>query len=163
MRTPASIAGHPIHPMIVPIAIGGFILSFIFDIVCIASGNVTPWATVAYYTMIGGIVGALVAAIFGAVDLFSLPAGHTKKVGLTHMTINLVVVVMYIFNAGMRHADAAPGGTPFVLSLLGIALLTVSGWLGGKLVYEAGVGVSGGDVPSPSVGARRDPNVRAGD
>ena len=148
MRTPASIAGHPIHPMIVPIAIGGLVLSFIFDIVCMATGKLDPWATVSYYTMIGGIVGALVAAVFGAVDLFSLPAGYTKKIGLTHMAINLAVVVLFIFNAGMRHAEVNPGGTPFVLSLIGIALLAVSGWLGGKLVFEAGVGVSGGETPA---------------
>jgi uncharacterized membrane protein len=148
MRTPASIAGHPIHPMIVPIAIGGFILSLIFDVVCMATGTIDPWATVAYYTMIGGIVGALAAAVFGAVDLFSLPAGHTRKIGLTHMAINLAVVVLYIFNAGMRHAEVDPGGTPFVLSLVGIAMLAVSGWLGGKMVYEAGVGVSGGEAPA---------------
>jgi uncharacterized membrane protein len=149
MRTPASIAGHPIHPMIVPIAIGGLILSFIFDIVCMATGNLDPWATVAYYTMIGGIVGALVAAVFGFIDLISLPRGTvTKKVGLTHMAINLAVVVLFIFNAGMRHAEINPGGTPFVLSLIGIAMLAVSGWLGGKMVYEAGVGVSGGDAAS---------------
>ena len=150
MRTPASIAGHPIHPMIVPIAIGGFILSFIFDIVCIATGTADPWATVAYYTMIGGIVGALAAAVFGLVDLLSLPAGHTKRIGYTHMVINLAVVGLFICNAWLRAGDqTAVGGTPFFLSLIGVALLAVSGWLGGKLVFEAGVGVSGGDEPAP--------------
>ena len=148
MRTPASIAGHPIHPMLVPIAIGGLILSLVFDIVCIATGNASPWATVAFYTMIGGIAGALVAAVFGFIDMLSIPAGPTKKVALTHMAINLAVVVLYIFNAGMRNADASPGGTPFVLSLVGIGMLGVSGWLGGKMVYEDGVGVSGTDAPA---------------
>ncbi|MGE5615670.1 MAG: DUF2231 domain-containing protein, partial [Bacillota bacterium] len=99
MRTPASINGHPIHPMIVPIAIGGFILSFVFDLVCLKTGQVDPWSTVAFYTMIGGIVGALLAAIFGFIDLFSLPAGYTKKVGLTHMGLNLTIVVMFIVDA----------------------------------------------------------------
>jgi len=146
MRTPASIAGHPIHPMIVPIAIGGFILSFIFDIVCLATHATTPWSTVAYYTMIGGIVGALCAAVFGLVDLVSLPAGHTRKIALTHMTINLVIVALFIANAWMRDSDASPSGAPFILSIIGIALLVVSGWLGGKMVYEAGVGVSGLDA-----------------
>jgi uncharacterized membrane protein len=147
MRTPASIAGHPIHPMIVPIAIGGFVLSFIFDIVCIASGNVQPWATVAYYTMIGGIVGALLAAVFGLIDLLSLPAGHTKKVGLTHMVIMLAVVGLFICNAWLRHDAPTSTGTPFFLSLIGVALLAVGGWMGGKLVFEGGVGVSGGEEP----------------
>ena len=147
MRTPASIAGHPIHPMLVPIAIGGLILSLVFDIVCIATGNVDPWATVAFYTMVGGIAGALVAAVFGFIDLLSIPAGGIQRTALTHLAINLAVVVLYIFNAGMRSADASPGGTPFVLSLVGIAMLGVSGWLGGKMVYEAGIGVSGMDAP----------------
>lgn len=142
MRTPASIAGHPIHPMVVPIAIGGFILSFIFDIVCLATGTTDPWATVAYYTMIGGIVGALTAAVFGFIDLISLPAGRAKHVGYAHMGLNLTVVALFLWSAWLRHEEVT-GNLPFTLSLVGILLLVVSGWLGGKLVYEIGVGVSG--------------------
>ena len=127
MRTPASIAGHPIHPMLVPIAIGGFILSFIFDIVCLASGNPDPWATVAFYTMIGGIVGALAAAVFGFTDMLSLPSGYTKRIALTHMSINLCVVVLYIVNAVIRHGSQGVSGAPFVLSIIAIALLVISG------------------------------------
>ena len=161
MRTPASIAGHPIHPMLVPIAIGGFVLSFVFDIVCLATGHVAPWAAVALYTMIGGIVGALAAAVFGLVDLISLPAGHTKRIGLTHMVINLAVVGLFLCNAWMRNADQSPSGIPFVLSLIAIVLLVISGWLGGKLVFEAGVGVSGGTEPAST--PRRDPKYNPGD
>jgi len=150
MRTPASIAGHPVHPMIVPVAIGGFVLSFIFDIVCLATGQVDPWSTVAYYTMIGGIVGALLAAIFGFVDLLSLPSGYTKKVGITHMVINLTVVVLFIASAYMRHESHSPAGTPFILSVVAILLLLVSGWLGGKMVFEAGVGVSADESATPA-------------
>ena len=159
MRTPASIAGHPIHPMLVPVAIGGLVLSLVFDIVCLATGQVAPWSTVAYYTMIGGIVGALCAAVFGFVDLLSLPAGHTKKVGVAHMAINLLVVGLFICNAWLRHDNPAAGasGAPFLLSLAGIGLLVVSGWLGGKLVFEAGVGVSGGSEPASSTEPTRRP------
>jgi len=150
MRTPASIAGHPVHPMIVPIAIGGFLLSIVFDIVCLATGQVDPWSTVAYYTMIGGIVGALIAAIFGFVDLLSLPSGYTKKIGITHMVINLTVVVLFIASAYMRHESHSPAGTPFILSVVAILMLLVSGWLGGKMVYEAGVGVSADESATPA-------------
>ena len=157
MRTPASIAGHPIHPMLVPIAIGGFVLSLVFDIVCLATGHVQPWATVAYYTMIGGIVGALAAALFGFVDMLSLPPGYTKGVALKHMGLNLTVVVLYLCNAWLRAGttDHAPGGTPFILSLVAAGLLIISGWLGGKMVYEAGVGVSGGEEPAAQRPANR--------
>ncbi len=151
MRTPASIAGHPIHPMIVPIAIGGFILSFVFDIVCLASGTTDPWATVAYYTMIGGIVGALCAAVPGFIDMLSLPHGHTKNIALSHMGINLSVVVLFVINAYLRHGNPDSLTVPMWLSFIGLALLVVSGWLGGHMVYEAGVGVdTTGEAATPA-------------
>lgn len=141
MRTPASIAGHPIHPMIVPIPIGLWIFSLVCDLVY-ASGATSPaWTTVALYAMGGGIVGALVAALFGLVDLLSLPPGP-KRTALIHMTMNLVIVALYAINFWLRlDAPNEPGNLVW-LSLLSIGLLVISGWLGGKLVYELGVGVN---------------------
>jgi uncharacterized membrane protein len=142
MRTPASIAGHPIHPMLVPIAIGGFVLSLVADILCAASNAAPPWPALALYTMMGGIVGALAAAVPGLIDLLSLPPGPVKKTALTHMAINLTVVALYVVNAWLRYADPQSLRVPFILSLVAIGLLLISGWLGGKMVFEAGVGVS---------------------
>ena len=88
MHTPASIAGHPIHPMLVPIAIGCFVFSFAADILCLATGEREPWNLLAYYTMLGGIIGALAAAAPGLVDLLSLPAGPIKKTALTDYDTN---------------------------------------------------------------------------
>ena len=143
MRTPANIAGHPIHPMLVPIAIGGFLLSFAFDLVCWFTGSTPPntYTTVAYYTMLGGIVGALLAAVFGLVDLLSLPPGPLKSTAIKHMSINLLIVALFVVNAWMRHSHPDDLKVPMLLSLVAILLLLVSGWLGGKLVYEGGVGV----------------------
>ena len=141
MRTPASIAGHPIHPMLVPIAIGGFILSFAADVICWVTGNPNPWNMLALYTMLGGIAGALAAAVFGLIDLVSLPAGAIKRTALIHMAINLVVVALFAVSAWMRWGVTQVDTAAMVLSLVGILLLTISGWLGGKLVYELGVAV----------------------
>jgi uncharacterized membrane protein len=96
----------------------------------------------AYYTMIGGILGALAAAVPGLVDLLSLPAGPVKKTALTHMGINLTVVALYVCNAWLRHGNPQDLKVPFILSIVGVGLLLVSGWLGGKMVFEAGVGVT---------------------
>jgi uncharacterized membrane protein len=141
MRTPASIAGHPIHPMLVPIPIGLWIFSLVCDLI-LAGGSSNPaWATVALYTMGGGIVGALLAALPGLIDLLSLPPGP-RKTALTHMAINLTVVALYAINFWMRlQAPQAPGKLMW-LSVLAIGLLVISGWLGGKMVYEYGVAVS---------------------
>ena len=144
MKTPASIAGHPIHPMLVPIAIGCWLFSFACDLLAMFVGGTTPWAQLSYYTMVGGIVGALAAALPGLIDLLSLPAGYTKGIAIKHMSINLVVVAIYIFNAYLRHGGAPGQGLPLILSVVTILMLLVSGWLGGKMVYEAGVGVDTG-------------------
>ena len=140
MRTPASIAGHPIHPMLVPIPIGLWVFSLVCDLIHVGGGVSPAWTTVALYTMAGGIIGALVAAVFGLIDLLSLPPGP-KRTALIHMTMNLVIVVLYAINFWMRlDAPQEPGGLVW-LSLVSVALLGISGWLGGKLVYELGVGV----------------------
>ena len=82
------------------------------------------------------------AAIFGFIDLMSLRP-EPRKTGLAHMTINLIVVVLYVINFWLRSGTPeAPGGYVW-LSLIAIALLVVSGWLGGKMVYVYGAGVSG--------------------
>jgi uncharacterized membrane protein len=147
MRTPASIAGHPLHPMLVTIPIGCWLFSLVCDLVYLATGNAQPWAVVAYYTMVGGIAGAAAAAIPGFVDLLWLPRGPARNTALAHMTINLTVLGLYGVNAAMRYH--APQYLSHAIALSGIAvlLLAVSGWLGGKMVYVYGVAV--GPAPPP--------------
>lgn len=141
MKTPASIAGHPIHPMLVPLAIGLWIFSFVCDLIHLRQGADPVWSTVALYAMGGGIIGALLAAVPGLIDLLSLPA-NVRGTAVAHMSINLVVVTLYVVNFWMRmRAPENPGGLVW-LSLLCVALLAVSGWLGGKLVFEHGVAVN---------------------
>ena len=154
MRTPASIAGHPIHPMLVPIPIGLWIFSLVCDLVAAGGSNNPAWHTVALYTMGGGIVGALLAAVFGLIDLISLPPGP-RRTALIHMGINLVVVALYLVNFGMRYSDPAKGGVALLLSIVAIGLLVISGWLGGKMVYEHGIGVSAVPGATPPPGVRR--------
>src|SRR3954468_22878577 len=103
--------------MIVRAAIGVFVLSFVFDVVCLISGHIDPWATIAFYTMVGGIVGALVAAAFGAIDLMSLPDGPVLRIGYAHMGINFAVILVFGLDAWLRLPQDSIGGLPFALSV----------------------------------------------
>ncbi|HZQ74690.1 MAG TPA: DUF2231 domain-containing protein [Burkholderiales bacterium] len=141
MRTPARIAKHPIHPMIVPIPIGLWLFSLACDLVHRFGGSSPNWEIVAYYAMVGGIVGALIAAIPGLVDVFSLP-DSVKPIGFSHMGLNLAIVVLYLVNAWMRR-DGVTDGLIW-LSVISVLLLGVSGWLGGEMVYARGVAVEPG-------------------
>ena len=142
MVSRASIAGHPIHPMLVPIPIGLFLFSLVADI-AVYLGWVGAWPAVALYCMAGGIAGALLAAVFGLVDLMSLREDRTKRIGVAHMVINLIVVTLYIVNFVLRYQGEPIDGIPGILSVIAILLLLVSGWLGGHMVYVHGVGVAG--------------------
>lgn len=148
MRTPASIARHPIHPMLVPIPIGLWIFSLVADLFQ-AGGSANPaWPTVALYCMGGGIVGALVAALPGLVDLLSLPPGP-RSTAIKHMAINLTVVVLYVINFWMRLQSPGDPGKLVWLSIIALGLLVISGWLGGKMVYEYAVAVDTPDSARP--------------
>jgi uncharacterized membrane protein len=140
MRTPASIAKHPIHPMLVPIPIGCWILSFACDLAFVLGAGATHWATVSFWSMLAGILGAIAAAIPGVLDMLSLN-GTPKKIALTHMGLNIAVVLLYAMNFGMRVNGGAIEGLPFAFSIAAIVLLAVSGWLGGQMVYVHRVGV----------------------
>jgi uncharacterized membrane protein len=141
MKTPASIYGHPIHPMIVPIPIGLFLFSYIADLAVRFQWTGGAWADVALYCMGGGIAGALAAALFGLIDLLSMHERRVKRIGIAHMLINLGVVGLYVVNLLLRWQPGASDGTPFVLSTIAIVALLVSGWLGGHMVYLHGIGV----------------------
>ena len=147
MRTPASIARHPIHPMLVTIPIGLWLFSLVCDLVFRFGGGGEQWQTVAFYTMVGGVVGALLAAIPGVIDMLSLPK-YPKRTAITHMALNLTVVGLYVINIFVRLGNPQNVDLPMWLSLIAVALLSVSGWLGGKLVYEHGVAVDNGEAPA---------------
>jgi len=145
MRTPASIFKHPIHPMLIVLPIGLWIFSLACDLIRLAGGSLDTWATVAFYSMVGGLIGALCAAVPGFIDLLYYKGGAppVKRIALTHMAINLTAVVLYAINIGLRARGASGMSIPVLLSIIGVALIFVSGWLGGQMVHVYGVGVEG--------------------
>lgn len=145
MRSPASIANHPIHPMLVVFPIALWIFSLVCDLVALNVSTSAIWFTVAFYTMVGRLIGALAAAVPGLIDLLYYQGGlpPVKKIALTHMTINLTAVVLYSVNVWLRESGQENMTIPVLLSIVGVCLIAVSGWLGGQMVHVYGVGVEG--------------------
>jgi uncharacterized membrane protein len=141
MRNPATVAGHPIHPMLVVVPIGLWIFSLAADLIAIGAERPELWRALAFYTMAGGLIGALLAAAPGFVDWLSLAQPRVRQIATYHMALNLAVVALYAVNLYLR-TQLPPGArAPVILSVAAVALLAVSGWLGGELVYVHGVGV----------------------
>jgi uncharacterized membrane protein len=148
MSTPASIRGHPIHPMFVGIPIGLWVFSLIADMIHLLGWGGPSWRLMALATIGGGIVGGLLAAVPGLIDLLSIKHARVRRIALTHMTVNLVVLGIFAVSFWLKWMDWK-AGLSVGLSALGIARLGISGWLGGELVFIHGMGMA-----SPRPGTR---------
>jgi uncharacterized membrane protein len=141
METRATVAEHPVHPMLIPFPIALWIFSLASDLIFLFGFGGPVWKDIALYTMVGGIIGGLAAAIPGYIDYRSLSDPVIVRVAQMHMVINVVLIVLFTINAGLRILNGTDALLPVLLSVLGVAALGVSGWLGGELVYVQGVAV----------------------
>jgi uncharacterized membrane protein len=159
MSTPASIAGHPLHPMLVTIPIGLWVFALVADLIGYFGASAEPWNTLAFYALLGGEIGAVAAALPGLLDFGAVRerGGRAARVVAMHLGLNLVVVGLVALNLALRW-ESGPGTGALALSVVTVALLGVSGWLGGELVHVLGVTVTARPHPSGIVdpGPRRD-------
>lgn len=152
MASRASIGGHPIHPMLIPFPIGLFVFSFIADLVYLWQGNPIWRDYVAFYTMLGGIIGAAAAAIPGLIDWAMLTDRAAVKVANWHARVNIFTLVVFLVSFYLRTTSGAAWipslpMLPFILSIVGVIGLTIAGWLGGQLVFAHGVAVDTRSAP----------------
>jgi uncharacterized membrane protein len=143
-ETRASIAGHPIHVILVVLPLGLWVGGAVCDVVHAATGG-AAWATAAFYMIGLGVLGALLAAVPGFIDFVGL-TGRAGRLATWHMGLNLLAVALFAVNWAAR----TPMGTawigagssiPLALSIVGVVIIAVSGWLGGELVYSERLGV----------------------
>jgi len=140
--------GHPIHQMLIVFPLGLLATSVIFDILYF-SQNQTNFAIAAYYTMAAGIIGAILAAVFGLADWLNVPSGtRAKTVGLWHGCGNLIVTLLFLTSWYLRRDIVMPNSTTLTLSIIGVLLALVTGWLGGEMVDRLGIGVDEGANPN---------------
>ncbi len=143
MESRAKAFGHPIHPMLVVFPLGLLAIALIFDILYYIFDN-SILAEVAYYNIAAGIIGGLIAAVFGLIDWLAIPSGtRAKRVGLLHAVGNVVVLLLFAISWWLRRdmPDHVPGTGAFLLALIGVGLSLLTGWLGAELIYRLHVSV----------------------
>ncbi len=153
MESRVKLFGHPVHPMLIVFPAGLFSAAVIFDILYLIFGN-PNLPTVSFYMIATGVVGGLLAAIFGFIDWLGLPSNsRARQIGGMHGLGNFVIVVLFAVSWLLRSGNAnfVPNGLALTLSFAGIVLALVTLWIGGELVYRLGVGVDqGANVNAPS-------------
>ena len=121
MESKAKVMGHPVHPILVPFPIGLLTTSVIFDVVHLLAGG-ARWAEISFWMIAVGVMGGLLAAVFGLIDWLGIPSGtRAKAIGLGHGLSNVSMVALFAVSWLLRSGDPGdPGVLPIVLSFAGV-------------------------------------------
>jgi uncharacterized membrane protein len=136
----AAIGGHPLHPTVVPIPIGALACALATDLAYVRTGD-KAWAKASRLLLGAGLGTGALAAPFGLVDVLTIEKARTEPVAWAHGIGNIAAMGLTALNLGVRRDDPAarPG---LMLSMLTMAMLLVTGWLGGELAYRRHIGMA---------------------
>jgi uncharacterized membrane protein len=132
--------------MLIPFPFALWFFSLVSDAIYFLIDSNPVWNTVALYTLAGGIVGAALAAVPGIIDYFSIKDEKVSRIAGWHARLNVLALLIF---AGSFYLRTATGSDlvgesltiPVLLSVLGVILISISGWLGGEMVYKHQVAV----------------------
>jgi len=143
MESKAKLFGHAIHPILIVYPLGLLSTAVVFDIIYLITGN-PRWSFVSFWMIAAGIIGGLLAAVFGLIDYLQIPRGtRANRIGLFHGLMNLFTLILFALSFVLRRPfPEEPSSTALGLSFVGFVGAILGGWLGGELVERLGVGVS---------------------
>jgi uncharacterized membrane protein len=144
MKSKANIAGHPIHPMLIPFPLALWSTSFVVDVLFYFLRHPTL-LVISMFMLAAGCLGAIAAAIVGFIDWLAIENGEAKRVANWHARLNVAALVVFAISLFLRMGSYSGLvgrrlTIPFLCSLAGVILIVISGWLGGELVFRYGMG-----------------------
>src|SRR3954451_9173003 len=141
-RSTASIAGHPIHPMLIPFPIAFFVATFLCDLAYVSTSD-AGWVTATLWLLGAGLIMAALAAIAGLIDVLGDQQIRRLGTAWLHGGGNVVAVLIELYNwyARYQHGANAVLPTGIILSGIVVLILLFTGWKGWELVYRHRVGV----------------------
>jgi len=142
IRSNVAIAGHPVHPMLIPFPIAFLVGAFVTDL--IFWGTLDPfWAQASVYLVVAGLVTGAVAGAVGFTDFVTLPQVRAHRWAWIHFLGNVAVLLLALIRSLYSWTSPAETVIPLglALSLSMTLLLVVTGWAGGELAYRHKIGV----------------------
>lgn len=146
MYSKVTVAGHPIHPMLVAFPVAFYTGTLVGFAVYAANGH-QFWLNAAIALSIVGAGGAILAALPGLVDwAFGIPRrSGAKLIGLAHAGLNVAALGLFIASAvlyvGNWNGPATGASLGLGLSSAGVLLTLAAGALGWTLVQTYHVGI----------------------
>ena len=150
MRSTARLAGHPIHPMLIPYPFAFLSGAAAFDVASAVRQDARLGQTAAHLRL-AGIATALAAAVPGLVDYLTMvPEGRPKDTATKHMLSNVSALGCFAAAAWASNGRRVSSAATIALELAGTTLLSIGGWLGGTLSYHHQIGVESEEARTPA-------------
>lgn len=145
-RSTVQVAGHPIHPMLVPFPIVCYVGALAADIAYAGTAEM-QWSNFAAWLLAFGVIFTVLAAIAGGIDFLADRRIRALRPAWIHVVGNVAVLILAIFNSFVHSHDAWTSVVPtgLVLSVIIVLILLVTGWNGWEMVYRHHVGVAPGE------------------
>ncbi len=138
-----AIAGHPLHAMLVafPIALTMSVLGA--DLLFWWTGD-GFWARAAGWAAFGAFLMGVIAGVTGTVELLIVPGIRNRSASWTHFVLAVMLLSIlganWVLRIGAPEAAVLPTG--LLLSVLAAGMTAITGWHGGKLVFDYQIGTS---------------------
>ena len=139
------LPGHPLHPPLTDATIGIYTFATIAAIVDAFGWSNTTAAHGWWLALLAGLATTVLTALTGLVEWLSIERGtELWKTATAHMVAMVTATLCFGIAALTGHDEWHAGnvyGFPLVMTLVGFAILTLGGWLGGAIVFTHGMRV----------------------
>src|SRR5215212_6057044 len=118
-QSTAQIAGHPLHPMLIPFPVAFLVATFACDLIFWRTGH-AAWSTASLYLLGAALVMAALAAVVGLTDFLGDQRIRSLPAAWHHMLGNVIAVLLSLWNWYRRYetGDAAVVPSGLLISLI---------------------------------------------
>ncbi len=141
-ETKIAIAGHPLHAMLVAFPIALAFCTLGADLLYAWTGN-TFWSDAAGYAIFGAFALGVLAGMTGTAELLLVRGIRNRSASWTHFILAVMLLSILGTNWMIRIGDPQGAVLPvgLALSLVAAGMTALTGWHGGKLVFDYQIGV----------------------
>jgi uncharacterized membrane protein len=152
MESRLRVADNAVHPLLLMFPLGLLAIAFIFDVATMA-GAPRMLATLAFWNIVAGLAGGVLAIAVAFIDLVHARPGRAALAGTVGVLIDLCVLIVFAVIALIRLRTPDRGTDPGLLpvEVIGLAAAGVGTWVGGRLGPRpsAAAPAAQGRVPGP--------------
>jgi uncharacterized membrane protein len=147
----AAVAGHLIHLMLMVFSIASLVAALAADLAFWGTNNLF-WARASTWLLAAGVVMGVLAAVAGLIEFLTISRVRSLAVGRIYFLGNTTAILLALANLLYRIDEGLGAGViPFGLILSTVvAILLVTGWLGGEHLFRHRIGVTT-DKKAPAI------------